>query len=85
MYKIPGPAPKKTASGGDLLSVQDIAERAEVSESYIKRLIQNDFIAPIRIGGRRFMYYRDFLRAVWAYEQVKERPGRKPANANWED
>lgn len=77
--------PKKTQSGGDLYSVQTIAEKAEVSESTIKRVIQLGYIEPIKIGGRRYMYYRDFLRAMWAYESEKERPGRKHANANWKD
>ena len=79
------PIPKKTLTGGDLLSVQSIARKADVSESTIKRIIQQGFIEPIKIGGRRYMYYRDFLRAVWEYEQAKERSGRKYANANWTD
>lgn len=79
------PNPKKTQGGGDLLSVQSIAKKAEVSESTIKRVIQLGFIEPIKIGGRRYMYYRDFLRAMWEYESEKERPGRKYANANWND
>lgn len=79
------PTPKKTKTGGDLLSVQSTAKKAEVSESTIKRIIQMGFIEPIKIGGRRYMYYRDFLRAVWEYEQAKERSGRKYANADWTD
>ena len=77
--------PKKDPVKGALLSVQSIARKAEVSESTIKRVIQLGFIEPIKIGGRRYMYYRDFLRAVWEYEQAKERSGRKYANANWTD
>lgn len=79
------PIPKKTESGGDLLSVQSIARKADVSESTVKRIIQQGYIEPLKIGGRRYMYYRDFLRAVWEYESEKERPGRKHANANWDD
>ena len=76
---------RKTAKGGDLLSVQSIAKKGGLSESTIKRIIQLGYIEPVKIGGRRYMYYRDFLRAYWEYETNKERGGRKPANANWED
>ena len=69
--------PKKTIEGGDLLSVQSIAKKGELSESTIKRIIQLGYIEPIKIGGRRYMYYRDFLRAYWEYETNKERSGRK--------
>ena len=76
---------RKTAKGGDLLSVQSIAKKGELSESTIKRIIQLGYIEPVKIGGRRYMYYRDFLRAFWEYETNKGRGGRKPANANWKD
>lgn len=79
------PTPNNTKSGGDLLSLQSVAKKSGVSESTIKRIIQLGYIEPIKISGRRFMYYRDFLRAQWEYESNKERSGRKPANANWED
>ena len=71
------PTPKKTKNGGDLVSVQTLAKKAEISESTIKRIIQLGYIEPIKIGGRRYMYYRDFLRAYWEYETNKERGGRK--------
>ena len=79
------PTPKNTARGGDLVSLQTLAKKAEISKSTIKRIIQMGYIEPIKISGRRYMYYRDFLRAYWEYETNKERGGRKPANANWED
>jgi len=79
------PTPKTTKTGGDLVSLQTLAKKAEISESTIKRIIQMGYIEPIKISRRRYVYYRDFLRAYWEYETNKERSGRKPANANWED
>ena len=69
--------PRKTKSGGDLVSVQTLAKKAEISESTIKRIIQLGYIEPIKIGGRRYVYYRDFLRAYWEYETNKLPKGRK--------
>lgn len=77
--------PKKDPVKGALLSVQSIARKAEISESTIKRIIQLGYIEPIKIGGRRYMYYRDFLRAVWEYEEKKERSGPKNAKTNSSD
>lgn len=71
------PTPKNTARGGDLVSLQTLAKKAEISESTIKRIIQMGYIEPIKIGGRRYMYYRDFLRAYWEYETNKLPKGRK--------
>jgi len=79
------PTLKRTKSGGDLLTLQGISEKAGVSESTVKRIIQGGHIKPIKIGRYSFMYYRDFLRAYWEYECSKERQGRKPANAKWDD
>lgn len=77
--------PVKTKSGGDLLTVEEIAKRADVSESTVKRIIQAGYVEPVKIGRIRMIYYRDFLRGAWEYESNKDRPGRKYANAKWED
>jgi excisionase family DNA binding protein len=72
-------------SKGELLSVKDAAERAQISESTMKRLIQNGYVDAIKIGTVRFVYYRDLLRGAWEYECSKERPGRRPANSKYND
>ena len=68
---------------GELFTVEQLVEKAEVSEATIKRIIQKGFVDYIKVGRVRYIYYRDFLRGAWEYEQSKERPGRKYANANW--
>ena len=79
------PTPRSNVSRGELMELRQIAQKAEISESTIKRIIQGGHVEPIKIGRNRFIHYRDFLRAYWDYECSKERLGRKPANAKWED
>lgn len=75
----------RTSRGGELLAVRNVAEKAQVSEATVKRILSGNYIDVVKISGTRFVYYRDFLRAAWMYECDKERPGRKHANANWDD
>lgn len=70
---------------GKLLSVKDAAEKAQISESTMKRLIQHGYVDAIKIGTVRFVHYRDLLRGAWEYECSKERPGRRPANSKYND
>lgn len=72
-------------SRGQLMSIPEVVEKADVSEATVKRIIQGGYVVAKRIGGVRYIYYRDFLRGAWEYEQAKERPGRKYANADWND
>ena len=70
---------------GELLSIDKLVEKSGVSEATIKRILKGGFVDVTRIGGVRFVYYREFLRGAWEYEQAKERPGRKYANSSWDD
>lgn len=81
------PKINKNSSGrGELLPIRELAKRAEVSESTVKKILQLiDNVDVLKISGVRFIYYRDFLRAAWEYESSKERPGRKYANSKYED
>lgn len=77
---------KKSSSKGELLTVRDVATKAEISEATVKRILQVvDNVDVVKISGTRFIYYRDFLRAAWEYESSKERPGRKYANSHYEN
>lgn len=62
---------------GELLTLQQLAEKAETSEATIKRIIQSGYLESKKIGRHRFVYYRDFLRASWEYECNKLPKGRK--------
>ena len=72
----------KTSSGGELLAVRNIAEKAQVSEATVKRILSGNYIDVVMISGTKFVYYIEFLRDAWMYECDKERLGRKHANAN---
>ena len=72
-------------SKGELLSVKDAAEKAQISESTMKRLIQHGYVDAIKIGTVRFVHYRDLLRGAWEYECSKKRPGRRLANSKYND
>ena len=62
---------------GELLTLQQLAEKADTSEATIKRILQAGYLDSKKIGRSRFVYYRDFLRAAWEYEQNKLPKGRK--------
>jgi hypothetical protein len=70
---------------GQLIAVNDLPEKAGISATTVKRMLQGGYVESIKIGRTRFVYYREFLRGAWKYESSKERPGRKYANANWTD
>lgn len=62
---------------GELLTLEQLAKKAETSEATIKRILQAGYLESKKIGRCRFVYYRDFLRASWEYEQNKLPKGRK--------
>ena len=66
-----------SAKRGELLTLEQLAVKAETSEATIKRILQSGYLESKKIGRFRFVYYRDFLRAAWEYEQNKLPKGRK--------
>lgn len=70
---------------GQLMPIKELIEKSGISEATVKRIIHQGYVKAIKIGTVRHIYYRDFLRGAWEYEQAKERPGRKYANSSWDD
>lgn len=70
-----------TPSKGQLIRVNELSEREDISLETINRIIREGYVISYKIGGTRFVHYRDFLRGSWLYEQNRK-PGGRPRKNN---
>jgi hypothetical protein len=66
---------------GELMRAEDACEKGGISMSTFHKIVDLGHIEKYRIGGRTFVYYRDFLRGCYDFDCNKKGKGGRPRKA----
>lgn len=64
------------SSRGELMMLEQVSKKAGISVRVVETIVSASNVQSYKISGRRFVYYREFLRGAWDYELSKKSSGR---------